>query len=192
MRARDEFLLVAPRDRAEVGELGDALFEEDAVHVQIIDAARALRGSASVLVVASELHARFQVLADGLHGDVLDEPLRLHTIDAGHTVVELLEEVNGRWQVLVGVVDAALQDDSIAAYILVLEWCSALVDLFHGDADVDEVGWKQALLGHQDCLLAGLWEVLEDPTTAGTVCHLDTLLNQLHQHQVIKVTTLLA
>ena len=74
VRASDELLLSLPRDWAVVAVLGDRLLEVNTVHVEVCNAAWALRGAADVLVVLGKSHTCLDVVADGANGDILDEP----------------------------------------------------------------------------------------------------------------------
>ena len=171
-----------------VAELRDGLLEEDTVHVQVSDAARTLIGSTSMLEVTSKGHFSLDIVANCTSCNIFHKPFRLHAVNTGHIMVELLEEVDHSWHVLRSIVESSSQDGAVAAEVAFLVRSSALVNLLNRDVEHDDVGGQKTLLGHKDSLSTSLGESFKDPTSACAVCHLDTLLDKLNQKQVVKIS----
>ena len=134
-----------------------------------------------MLVVPCKNLFSLDVMTNGTSCDVLHKPFRLHSINTCDIMVEFLEEVDHSWHVLRSIVESSSQDSAVATEIILLLGSSALVNLFNRDVEHDDVIGQETLLCHENGLGASLRETFKDPTSTSTVCHLNTLLDQLNQ-----------
>ena len=93
-------------------------------------------------------------------------------------------------EVLLKGIDPGRQDRSDAAKLFFRAGMSSLESLLDGLLHLEDIGWDETSLCHEQGLVASLGEVLKNPTILHAVFHLDALHDEAHEGVILDLSPL--
>jgi hypothetical protein len=82
------------------------------------------------------------------------------------------------------------ENGPVRSKITVDQWLSSPEDLLVSDSQVEDVGWVDAIPGHEHGLLACPWEVLNNPAILQAVFGFQSLRKNANEKAVIETSAL--
>ncbi len=93
-------------------------------------------------------------------------------------------------EVLLKILDSGSQDRSDAPKLFLRAGMSSLECLLNSLLHLEDVGWDETSLCHEQGLVASLREVLKNPTVLHAVFHLDALHDEAHKSVILNLSPL--